>query len=145
MLQISWISSSFYIMRHWCSGERCGPLVSCLLGYMRILNLEIWPKPNIVTETVFFQRNSSEAANQNFVKLMTDILCTCAYMYSEKKTIFFSGNDAIFELLEKWQIFNILLLSVQFLWNLSTQIRETWSYSTRTWLWYINQHNLYSN
>ena len=24
-LQISWISSSFFIMRHCCSGERCGP------------------------------------------------------------------------------------------------------------------------
>ena len=31
MLQISWISSSFFIMRHCCSGERCGPWASCFL------------------------------------------------------------------------------------------------------------------
>ena len=29
MLQISWIVSSYLIMRHCCSGERCGPLASC--------------------------------------------------------------------------------------------------------------------
>ena len=30
MVQILWISSSFFIMRHCCSGERCGPWASCL-------------------------------------------------------------------------------------------------------------------
>ena len=29
ILQISWISSSFFIMRHCCSGERCGPWAYC--------------------------------------------------------------------------------------------------------------------
>ena len=29
MLQISWISSSFFIMRHCCSGDRCGQWTSC--------------------------------------------------------------------------------------------------------------------
>ena len=30
MLQVSWISSSFFIMRHSFSGERCGPWASSL-------------------------------------------------------------------------------------------------------------------
>ena len=30
MLQISWISSSFFIMRHCCSGEQCGPWSSLI-------------------------------------------------------------------------------------------------------------------
>ena len=33
MLQISLISSSFFIKNHCCLGERCGPWVSCLKGY----------------------------------------------------------------------------------------------------------------
>ena len=75
------------------------------------------------TETVC-QRNSSETARQNFLNLCSCKVHTCRCAYPQEVLIpyFFLGITPFLNL-EIWPKWNSL--SAQFLWNRSTEFRET--------------------
>ena len=72
MLQISWISSSFFIMRHCCLGERCGPWASCCqfltlnikttLSHYETLNLNYKENKRLIGHTAHL-RNEFKSMN----------------------------------------------------------------------------------